>query len=76
MKLSKHHLGLPSEQLYTDSVFALTRLHNQELVMATADEVRSIFPAMVDRFIPEKAAGINATIAFDLSGENGGQLLD
>ena len=40
--------------------------------MATADEVRSIFPAMVDRFIPEKASGINATIAFDLSGENGG----
>ena len=40
--------------------------------MATADEVKSIFPAMVDRFIPEKADGINATIAFDLSGENGG----
>ncbi len=41
--------------------------------MATANEVRSIFPAMVDRFLPEKADGINATIAFDLSGENGGR---
>lgn len=40
--------------------------------MATADEVKSIFPAMVERFIPEKADGVNATIAFDLSGENGG----
>ena len=41
--------------------------------MATADEVRSIFPAMVERFIPEKADGVNATILFDLSGDNGGQ---
>ena len=40
--------------------------------MATVEEVKSIFPAMVDRFIPEKADGINATIAFDLSGDNGG----
>lgn len=41
--------------------------------MATADEVKSIFPAMVERFIPEKANGVNATILFDLSGDNGGQ---
>ncbi len=41
--------------------------------MATADEVKSIFPAMVERFIPEKASGMNATILFDLSGDNGGQ---
>ena len=41
--------------------------------MATADEVGSIFPAMVERLVPEKAAGLNATILFDLSGENGGQ---
>ena len=40
--------------------------------MATVDEVKSIFPAMVERFIPEKADGVNAIIAFDLSGENGG----
>ena len=40
--------------------------------MATAEEVKSIFPAMVDRFMPEKADGINATIAFELSGDNGG----
>ncbi len=41
--------------------------------MATADEVKSIFPAMVERFVPEKADGVNATILFDLSGDNGGQ---
>lgn len=41
--------------------------------MATADEVGGIFPAMVERFIPEKATGVNAVILFDLSGDNGGQ---
>ena len=41
--------------------------------MATAEEVKGIFPAMVERFIPEKANGLNATILFDLSGDNGGQ---
>ena len=40
--------------------------------MATTDEVKGIFPVMVDRFVPEKALGMNATILFDLSGENGG----
>ena len=40
--------------------------------MATADEVKSLFPAMVERFIPEKADGVNAAILFDLSGDNGG----
>lgn len=40
--------------------------------MVTAAEVQSLFPAMADRFIPEKADGVNATIAFDLSGDNGG----
>lgn len=41
--------------------------------MATADDVKGLFPAMVERLIPEKAAGINAIILFDLSGDNGGQ---
>ena len=41
--------------------------------MATAEEVRSIFPDMAAGFIPEKADGINAVILFDLSGDNGGQ---
>ncbi len=40
--------------------------------MATAAEVQSIFPAMVERFLPEKASGVSATILFDLSGDNGG----
>ena len=40
--------------------------------MATAEEVKSIFPAMVDRFIPGKADGVNAIIAFELRGDNGG----
>lgn len=41
--------------------------------MASAEDVRSLFPLMVDRFIPEKAADLNATILFDLSGDNGGR---
>jgi len=40
--------------------------------MANAEEVRSLFPAMVDRFLPEKAGDMKATILFDLSGDNGG----
>ncbi len=40
--------------------------------MATAAEVKNIFPAMVKRFLPEKAYGVNVTILFDLSGDNGG----
>ncbi|MDE2777714.1 MAG: SCP2 sterol-binding domain-containing protein [Chloroflexota bacterium] len=40
--------------------------------MANAEDLQALFPAMVDRFLPEKAAGINATILFDLSGDNGG----
>ncbi len=40
--------------------------------MASAEEVKSLFPAMVDRFLPEKAGDMSATILFDLSGDNGG----
>lgn len=40
--------------------------------MATQAEVASIFPTMVQRFDPKKAEGLNATIQFDLSGDNGG----
>ena len=40
--------------------------------MAAADEVKNIFPNMAERFLPEKADGIDATILFDLSGDNGG----
>ena len=40
--------------------------------MATSEEVQSIFTDMVERFLPEKAAGIDAVILFDLSGDNGG----
>lgn len=40
--------------------------------MATQEEINGIFPAMVDNFIPEKASGVNATIQFELSGDNGG----
>ena len=41
--------------------------------MASAEEVKAIFPAMAERLNPEKAAGIEAVILFDLSGENGGR---
>jgi putative sterol carrier protein len=40
--------------------------------MATQQEVADIFDAMVTRFIPEKAEGVNAVIQFNLSGDNGG----
>lgn len=40
--------------------------------MATAEEIKGIFPEMVSRLIPEKADGVNALIQFDLSGDNGG----
>ena len=40
--------------------------------MASSDEVKGLFPAMAERLIPEKAAGVNTTILFDLSGDNGG----
>lgn len=40
--------------------------------MASSEEVKGLFPAMVERFIPEKAEGITANIQFDLAGDNGG----
>ena len=40
--------------------------------MATQEEINGIFPAMVENFQADKAAGVNATIQFELSGDNGG----
>lgn len=40
--------------------------------MATQQEVAAVFSVMGDRFDAKKAEGVNATIQFDLSGENGG----
>lgn len=40
--------------------------------MASAVEIKGLFPAMAERLIPDKAAGVNTTILFDLSGDNGG----
>jgi putative sterol carrier protein len=40
--------------------------------MATKEEVNQIFPEMANRFNPAKAEGVNATIQFNLSGDNGG----
>lgn len=37
------------------------------------EEVAKMFPAMAERFKPEKAEGVNAAIQFDLSGDNGGK---
>lgn len=36
------------------------------------EEIAKIFPAMVEHFIPEKAVGLEATLQFDLAGDNGG----
>ena len=40
--------------------------------MATQEEVNNIFPMMVDNFQPDKAAGVNTVIQFNLKGDNGG----
>ena len=40
--------------------------------MASSEEIASIFPQMAENFIPEKAEGVDATIQFELSGDNGG----
>jgi putative sterol carrier protein len=41
--------------------------------MATSEEIAQIFPTMAQNFLAAKAEGVNATIQFNLSGENGGQ---
>lgn len=41
--------------------------------MATSAEISSIFPTMLANFRPEKADGVNATILFNLEGDNGGK---
>lgn len=41
--------------------------------MPTQEEIDAIFPAMVERFSPEKAQGTDAVIQFDLSGDQAGQ---
>ncbi|MEL7433730.1 MAG: hypothetical protein AAFN11_07270, partial [Chloroflexota bacterium] len=40
--------------------------------MATQEEVNGIFPAMLENFQTDKADGANATIQFNLTGDNGG----
>ncbi|MBK8026048.1 MAG: SCP2 sterol-binding domain-containing protein [Chloroflexi bacterium] len=40
--------------------------------MPSREEVSAIFDNMVKRFNPAKAEGVNAVIAFELSGDNGG----
>lgn len=40
--------------------------------MPDSQEIAQIFPEMANRFLPEKAKSVNATIQFNLQGENGG----
>ena len=40
--------------------------------MASQAEIDGMFPAMMENFQADKAEGVNATIQFDLSGDNGG----
>jgi putative sterol carrier protein len=40
--------------------------------MTVQDDVRKIFARMPEAFIPEKAAGVAATIQLNLSGDGGG----
>ena len=41
--------------------------------MARVSSPQEVFDAMPDRFLPEQAGGLRATIQFDLSGDGGGQ---
>ncbi|MCY4147461.1 MAG: SCP2 sterol-binding domain-containing protein [Chloroflexi bacterium] len=40
--------------------------------MADSQAIRATFAGMVEQFAPDKAAGLDATIAFNLAGDNGG----
>lgn len=40
--------------------------------MASSEQINNIFEGIVSRFDASKAAGINAAIQFDLSGDGGG----
>lgn len=40
--------------------------------MPTKEEITAIFPDMIGTFQPEKAAGVDAMIQFNLIGDNGG----
>jgi putative sterol carrier protein len=40
--------------------------------MPTMNDIADIFTGMASRFQPDKASGVDATIQFDLSGDNGG----
>lgn len=41
--------------------------------MATSQEIAQLFDVMVTNFDANKAEDVNATIQFDLTGDNGGQ---
>jgi len=41
--------------------------------MSATDDVREILDRMPEAFVPENAAGLDATIQLDLTGEGGGQ---
>ncbi len=41
--------------------------------MATSEEIAQIFPTMAQNFLAAKAEGVNATIQFNLTGDNGGE---
>lgn len=41
--------------------------------MASSEEISNIFPMMLENFRPDKAEGVNATILFNLGGDNGGK---
>ncbi len=40
--------------------------------MATKEEIAQIFPTMCERFLPDKAQGVDGYIQFDLTGDSGG----
>lgn len=43
--------------------------------MTTTEDLQEIFEKMPQAFVPEKAAGVNATIQLNLNGDDGGNWL-
>jgi putative sterol carrier protein len=50
----------------------LNFIDKEFLVMAVAEDVREILRRMPEAFVPEKAAGVDALIQLNLTGEGGG----
>src|SRR3990170_1209125 len=62
-------------RLFRSASPPLQSRHSQTRRSTMPTTAQEIFDAMSNRFLPEQAGDLNATILFDLSGEGGGQWL-